>query len=176
MGAPATSPAELLRQLIRFDTTNPPGNETACLEHLRGTFEGTGADCRMLRSPAGRDNLVVRVAGRGAAPPLLMQGHVDVVTTAGQRWSHPPFDGDLVRGWVWGRGALDMKSGVAIMVSALLRCWSAASRQPATWCCAVWPTRRRAGSTAPGSWSSGTRTSSPASGTASARAGRRPST
>src|SRR5215831_17367184 len=122
MGAPATSPAELLRQLIRFDTTNPPGNETACLEHLRGTFEGTGADCRMLRSPAGRDNLVVRVAGRGEAPPLLMQGHVDVVTTAGQRWTHPPFGGHLARGWVWGRGALDMKGGVAMMVSALLDC------------------------------------------------------
>ena len=122
MGEPAPSPAELLRQLIRFDTTNPPGDEGPCLEHLRGLFARSGADCRMLVSPGGRPNLVVRAPGRGQAPPLLLQGHVDVVTTAGQRWSHPPFGGDLVRGWVWGRGALDMKGGVAMMTAALLRC------------------------------------------------------
>lgn len=122
MFAPPIAPAELLRQLIRFDTTNPPGDEGPCLEHLRERFAGSGAEIRMLGSAAGRPNLVVRVAGRGQAPPLLMQGHVDVVTTAGQRWTHPPFGGDLVRGWVWGRGALDMKSGVAMMASALLRC------------------------------------------------------
>jgi acetylornithine deacetylase/succinyl-diaminopimelate desuccinylase-like protein len=123
MGAPRpTSPAELLRQLIRFDTTNPPGDEGPCLEHLRGMLAEAGADCRLLESPGGRPNLVVRVAGRGEAPPLLLQGHVDVVTTAGQRWTHPPFAGDLVKGWVWGRGALDMKGGVAMMVSALLGC------------------------------------------------------
>jgi acetylornithine deacetylase/succinyl-diaminopimelate desuccinylase-like protein len=122
MGASAIAPAELLRQLIRFDTTNPPGDEGPCLEHLRGLLEGAGADCRILASPAGRPNLVARVAGRGEAPPLLLQGHVDVVTTSGQSWSRPPFAGDLVRGWVWGRGALDMKGGVAIMVSALLAC------------------------------------------------------
>ena len=122
MGEIAPSPAELLRQLIRFDTTNPPGDEGPCLEHVRGLFAGRAAGCRMLASPAGRPNLVVRVLGRGEAPPLLLQGHVDVVTTAGQRWSRPPFAGDLVRGWVWGRGALDMKGGVAMMLSALLRC------------------------------------------------------
>ncbi|HSR22394.1 MAG TPA: M20/M25/M40 family metallo-hydrolase, partial [Candidatus Eisenbacteria bacterium] len=122
MGEPAPSPAELLRQLIRFDTTNPPGDEGPCLEHLRGLLAGSGAGCRVLVSPGGRPNLVVRVPGRGQAPPLLVQGHVDVVTTAGQRWSHQPFGGDLVRGWVWGRGALDMKGGVAMMTAALLRC------------------------------------------------------
>ncbi|TMC03413.1 MAG: M20/M25/M40 family metallo-hydrolase [Chloroflexi bacterium] len=122
MGAPnSTSPAELLRRLIRFDTTNPPGDEGPCLEYLRGLFtDAGGADCRVLESPGGRPNLVVRVPGRGEAPPLLLQGHVDVVTTAGQRWSHPPFGGDLLKGWVWGRGALDMKGGVAMMASALL--------------------------------------------------------
>jgi acetylornithine deacetylase/succinyl-diaminopimelate desuccinylase-like protein len=121
MGESLPSPAELLRQLIRFDTTNPPGDEGPCLDYLRGLFAGTAAECRVLASPAGRPNLVVRVPGRGEAPPMLMQGHVDVVTTSGQRWTHPPFGGDLVKGWVWGRGALDMKSGVAMMVAALLR-------------------------------------------------------
>jgi acetylornithine deacetylase/succinyl-diaminopimelate desuccinylase-like protein len=123
MGQTATiAPAELLRQLIRFDTTNPPGDEGPCLEHLRALFDAAGVPSRTLVSPGGRPNLVVRVPGRGEAPPLLLQGHVDVVTTAGQRWTRPPFGGDLVGGWVWGRGALDMKGGVAIMVSALLRC------------------------------------------------------
>ncbi len=122
MAAPPPSPAELLRQLIRFDTTNPPGDEGPCLAHLLGLFDGLDVHCRMLESPAGRPNLVVRVPGRGEAPPMLMQGHVDVVTTAGQGWTHPPFGGDLVDGWVWGRGALDMKGGVATMTSAVLRC------------------------------------------------------
>jgi acetylornithine deacetylase/succinyl-diaminopimelate desuccinylase-like protein len=115
------SPAELLRQLIRFDTTNPPGSEGACLQHLKDLFDSRGVPAQMLGSSPDRPNLVVRVPGRAEAPPLLMQGHVDVVTTVGQDWSRPPFGGDLVGGWVWGRGALDMKGGVAMMVTALLR-------------------------------------------------------
>jgi len=67
-----------------------------------------------------RPNLVARLPG-GPKPPLLLQGHVDVVTTAGQRWSRAPFGGELVDGYVWGRGALDMKGGVAMLVSAFLR-------------------------------------------------------
>ncbi len=122
MGASTPTPAQLLRELIRFDTTNPPGNEGPCLAHLKGLFDAhPSARTWTLASPAGRPNLVVRVPGRGEAPPLLLQGHVDVVTTAGQAWTRPPFGGDLVRGWVWGRGALDMKGGVAMMVVALLR-------------------------------------------------------
>ena len=59
--------------------------------------------------------------GRGDAPPLLLHGHVDVVTTAGQDWTHPPFEARLEDGDVWGRGALDMKGGVAMLVPAFLR-------------------------------------------------------
>jgi acetylornithine deacetylase/succinyl-diaminopimelate desuccinylase-like protein len=67
-----------------------------------------------------RPNLVARIEG-GDKPPLLLQGHVDVVTTAGQEWARPPFDGELVDGFVWGRGAVDMKGPVAMLVSAFLR-------------------------------------------------------
>ncbi|MCP4417496.1 MAG: M20/M25/M40 family metallo-hydrolase, partial [Chloroflexi bacterium] len=56
-----------------------------------------------------------------SAPPLLMQGHVDVVTTADQAWQHDPFAGELIDGMIWGRGALDMKGGVAMMVAAFLK-------------------------------------------------------
>src|SRR5262249_14128405 len=67
-----------------------------------------------------RPNLVSRLRGGGDAAPLLLYGHVDVVPTDGQRWMHPPFEARLVDGEVWGRGALDMKSGVAMMVSAFV--------------------------------------------------------
>src|SRR5258708_17841213 len=113
MGQTATiAPAELLRQLIRFDTTNPPGDEGPCLEHLRALFDAAGVSSRTLVSPGGRPHLVVRVPGRGEAPPLLLQGHADVVTAAAPRWARPPFGRDLVRGWVWGRAALHT-TGVA---------------------------------------------------------------
>ena len=116
------SPAQLLQSLLRFDTTNPPGDEGPCLELLREQFRGHDVEVRMLAALPERPNLVVRVPGRGEAPPLLLQGHVDVVTTEKQSWRYPPFSGELVDGWLWGRGALDMKGGLAMMVSALLRC------------------------------------------------------
>jgi acetylornithine deacetylase/succinyl-diaminopimelate desuccinylase-like protein len=115
-------PAELLRRLIQFDTTNPPGAEGSCQSFLLQQFDGRNLDVRMLAALPDRPNLVVRVPGRGEAPPILLQGHVDVVTTANQRWQHSPFGGELVDGWVWGRGALDMKSGLVMMVAALERC------------------------------------------------------
>ena len=112
---------ELLRDLIRFDTTNPPGNEGACIAHVQRLLEEAGAESRILAHDPARPNLVARIPGAGEAPPLLLYGHVDVVTTAGQRWAHEPFAAELVDGVVWGRGALDMKSGVAMIVDVFLR-------------------------------------------------------
>jgi acetylornithine deacetylase/succinyl-diaminopimelate desuccinylase-like protein len=114
-------PVELLRRLIRFDTTNPPGGERECIAFLDGLLTDAGFETKILAADDARPNLVARLAGEGSAPPLLMQGHVDVVSTAGQDWRHPPFEGVLEDGHVWGRGALDMKGGVAMMVGALLR-------------------------------------------------------
>ena len=111
---------ELLRELIRFDTTNPPGNEGACIEYVRGLLTEAGCETEIYARDPARPNLVSRLAG-GAAPPLLLQGHVDVVTTAGQKWTHPPFEARLEDGTIWGRGALDMKAGVAMLVSAFIR-------------------------------------------------------
>ncbi len=116
-----STPVELLQRLIRFDTTNPPGAERACVEYLEGLLREAGLETKLLARHPDRPNLVARLRGEGAAPPLLLQGHVDVVSTAGQQWTHPPFEGTIADGCVWGRGALDMKSGVAMMVSALLR-------------------------------------------------------
>ena len=112
---------ELLRDLLRFDTTNPPEDEVDCVGHVRRLLEEAGVESRILARDESRPNLVARLPGAGEAPPLLLYGHVDVVTTAGQRWAHEPFAGDLVDGVVWGRGALDMKGGVAMLVDAFLR-------------------------------------------------------
>lgn len=114
-------PAELLRQLIRFDTTNPPGNEAECVRWIKALCDAVGAPTRVLAKDPSRPNLLARLPGRGVAPPILLQGHVDVVTTEGQSWRHDPFGADLIDGEIWGRGALDMKGGVAMMLSAFLR-------------------------------------------------------
>jgi acetylornithine deacetylase/succinyl-diaminopimelate desuccinylase-like protein len=124
------TPVELLQQLIRFDTTNPPGNEAECIAFVRGQLENAGCEVELYAKDPARPNLVSRLRGNGTRAPLLLQGHVDVVTTSGQEWTHPPFGGDLVDGFVWGRGALDMKGGVAMMVSAFLRAARERTRLP----------------------------------------------
>jgi len=114
-------PVELLQNLIRFDTTNPPGNEAQCVAYINNLLTEAGLETTILAKDANRPNLIARLKGQGTAPPLLLYGHVDVVTTANQDWTHPPFDGKVVDGYVWGRGALDMKGGVAMMLAAFLR-------------------------------------------------------
>ncbi len=112
---------DLLARLIRFDTTNPPGNERRCVQFLADLLDRAGLSTQLLTQDESRPNLIARLPGRGEAPPLLLYGHVDVVTADRQRWTHPPFSGHVEDGWLWGRGALDMKGGVAMMTSALLR-------------------------------------------------------
>jgi len=124
------SVAELTQDLIRYDTTNPPGNEAACVHHVERLLSGAGLDTVLDGISPERPNLVARLAGRGQAPPLLLQGHADVVTTTGQTWTHPPFAGDLLDGRVWGRGAIDMKGGIAMMALAALRFVAEGRRPP----------------------------------------------
>jgi acetylornithine deacetylase/succinyl-diaminopimelate desuccinylase-like protein len=112
---------ELLQRLIRFDTTNPPGDEAECVAFLRGLLDEARIDSELHERTPGRPNLVARLAGDGSRPGLLLYGHVDVVTARNQDWRHPPFAGELADGFVWGRGALDMKGGVAMLVQAFLR-------------------------------------------------------
>ncbi len=114
-------PVEILQTLIRFDTTNPPGNERVCIAFINGLLREAGIETTILARDDNRPNLIARLPGRGVAPPLLLYGHVDVVSTHDQPWTRDPFGGELVEGWVWGRGALDMKSGVAMMLAAFLR-------------------------------------------------------
>jgi len=103
---------DLLQRLIRVDTTNPPGNETAAAELLREYLEASGVECELFARVPERANLVARIPG-GDGPSLLFLGHTDVVLADPAEWSVPPFSGELRDGMVWGRGALDMKSEVA---------------------------------------------------------------
>jgi acetylornithine deacetylase/succinyl-diaminopimelate desuccinylase-like protein len=114
-------PADLLSKLIQFNTTNPPGNESDCISFIHNILARAGIKTKILSKSPGRPNLIARLPGQGTAAPLLLYGHVDVVTTEKQRWRYPPFEGKLAEDCIWGRGALDMKGGVAMMMAAVLR-------------------------------------------------------
>ncbi|MGZ4417133.1 MAG: M20/M25/M40 family metallo-hydrolase [Gaiellaceae bacterium] len=110
---------ELLQELIRVNTTNPPGNETAAAEVLREYLEESGAPVELYARVPERANLVARIPGRGDGPTLLFLSHTDVVLADPAEWSADPFGGELRDGAVWGRGALDMKGQVAASAVAL---------------------------------------------------------
>jgi acetylornithine deacetylase/succinyl-diaminopimelate desuccinylase-like protein len=122
----AAEAEQLLGALIRFNTVNPPGDERPAQEHLAEHLSAAGFDCELLGAEPGRPNLVARLrpAGAGTAEPgrsgprLCYLGHVDTVLADAGEWSHDPWSGDLEDGFLWGRGALDMKSQVAAEVAA----------------------------------------------------------
>ncbi|MFN2234828.1 MAG: M20/M25/M40 family metallo-hydrolase [Anaerolineales bacterium] len=116
-----STPIEILQALIRFDTTNPPGNEYLAINWARDFLANSGIECTLLAKDPNRPNLIARLKGSGSAPPLLLQGHVDVVTTAGQDWKVPPFSAEIQDNFIWGRGTLDMKGAVAMMLSAFVK-------------------------------------------------------
>ena len=111
---------DLLQRLIRFDTVNPPGNEQACQEHLRGQLESAGFAVELLAEVPGRPNLVATLPAPSGAdgPTLCLLGHVDTVLANSAEWEVDPWSGELRDGCIWGRGALDMKSQVAAEVAA----------------------------------------------------------
>jgi acetylornithine deacetylase/succinyl-diaminopimelate desuccinylase-like protein len=115
------TPVAIAQQLIRFNTTNPPGNEWECITFSRDLLQDAGIPTQMYARSTQRPNLIARLPGRGESSPLLLFGHVDVVPANDQDWIHPPFQAKIADGYLWGRGALDMKGGVAMMVSAILR-------------------------------------------------------
>ena len=114
---------ELLQQLIRFNTVNPPGNELAAQEYLSNHLSEAGFECELLGAEPERPNLVARLrpadaGAAGAGPTLCYLGHVDTVLATASEWTHDPWSGDLADGYLWGRGALDMKSQVAAEIAA----------------------------------------------------------
>lgn len=114
---------DLFRGLLRLDTTNPPGNERPAAELLARSLREDGFEPVLLDSAPGRGNVVTRYKGTGAKPPLLLTAHLDVVTADASRWKHPPFGAEIHDGYVWGRGAVDMKhmAAMSAMVLKLLQ-------------------------------------------------------
>ena len=108
----------LLQQLIRIDTVNPPGNERPAQELLAGVLGEAGFDVELDGRTPERPNLVATLRGAGDGPTLGLLSHVDTVLATPEEWDHGPWSGDLADGFVWGRGALDMKSQTAAEVAA----------------------------------------------------------
>jgi acetylornithine deacetylase/succinyl-diaminopimelate desuccinylase-like protein len=108
--------SDLLSQLIRIDTTNPPGNETTAANFLFENLSNDGFNCEIYESAPHRGSMVTRLEGTGERPRLLLLSHLDVVGANSSEWSVNPFAGLVKDGFIWGRGALDMKGMTAIEV------------------------------------------------------------
>ena len=104
---------EVLRRLVAFNTVNPPGNERPAIEYLADYLQGAGFETEILAAEENRPNLVATLNGNADGPTLTYLGHVDTVLAHPQEWTHDPWSGELADGYLWGRGALDMKSQVA---------------------------------------------------------------
>ncbi|MEE2829462.1 MAG: M20/M25/M40 family metallo-hydrolase [Myxococcota bacterium] len=115
---------EIFRALLRIDTTNSPvhpGNEIEACRYLDGVLAGAGIESRILESAPGRGNLVCRLEGDGSGgEPILLSAHLDVVPADPEHWEHPPFGAEIHDGFIWGRGAIDMKNMAAMEVITML--------------------------------------------------------
>jgi acetylornithine deacetylase/succinyl-diaminopimelate desuccinylase-like protein len=115
--------AEVLARLIRFRTVNPPGGERACQEWLAGYLEDAGLECELYAAEPERPNLVARLRGNGKPthPTLGYLSHVDTVLADPQDWSAGPWEAQVRDGFLYGRGAIDMKNQTAAEAVALAR-------------------------------------------------------
>ncbi len=112
------SATQLTQDLIRFETINPPGNETPCARYIGGILEAAGFRTRYAPLGENRDNLIAWIGGSETELPLCFSGHTDVVPLGAAPWSIAPFGGEIADGRIYGRGSSDMKGGVAAFVAA----------------------------------------------------------
>ena len=110
--------ADVLGRLIRFNTVNPPGDERECQEFLRDYLAEAGFECELLGAEDERPNLIATLRGEADGPVLGYLSHVDTVLASPEDWSRDPWSGEQHDGFVWGRGAVDMKSQTAAEVVA----------------------------------------------------------
>ncbi|MDX1387470.1 MAG: M20/M25/M40 family metallo-hydrolase, partial [bacterium] len=117
----ALSTTDLLKALIRINTTNPPGDETRAMTWVRNYLQEFGISAKIIESAPGRGNLIARLKGSGEKPPLLLLAHLDVVMAEPQEWKFPPFEPTESEGYLYGRGAIDMKGQAALMINAFVK-------------------------------------------------------
>ncbi len=113
-------PVALTQALVRANTVNPPGHEDLCTTQLADLLSDAGFTCRLVEFAPRRSSLVARIGGSPRRLPLCFTGHVDVVPLGAAPWQHDPFGAEIVDGRLYGRGASDMKSGVAAFVVAAI--------------------------------------------------------
>jgi len=113
--------ASLLSDLIRINTTNPPGREGAIADFLAPRFRAAGFEVDIIPTPdSGKAHFVARLRGNGSKRPVLLAAHADVVGVEREKWSLDPFAGVIKDGYVYGRGAIDFKGGMAVFARAAL--------------------------------------------------------
>ena len=101
---------KFLGDLVRIDTSNPPGNETRAAEYIKNVLAREGIDAQLYESAPGRGNVVARLKGNGKKRPLLLMAHLDVVGVERDKWTVDPFGGSIKDGYLYGRGSIDDKS------------------------------------------------------------------
>ncbi len=109
--------------VVRFDTTDPPGNERPAAEYIRKVLESEGIPTKVFELEPNRLNVVARLKGNGSRRPLLMMGHTDTVNVDPAKWTFPPFSATRDGGYIYGRGTVDDKDNVAaaLMTMVLLK-------------------------------------------------------
>ena len=119
----------LLQRLIQFPTEDPPGHEIEMARFLAETLESWGISAELDEFLPNRANVIGRVKGGSNHPALIFSAHIDTMTVGTQAWQHDPFAGNIEDGKLYGRGASDMKSGMAAMMMAAKRLVSNAHHQ-----------------------------------------------
>lgn len=117
---------EHLSHLIQAQTVNPPGNETPAILYIKQILEQEGfpaEDIQIVESAPDRVNLIARLHGDGSERPVMMSGHVDVVPVEAEHWTHDPFGGEITDGYIWGRGAMDMKGFLSMYIQMFLQAY-----------------------------------------------------
>src|SRR3954452_14317975 len=113
--------ADLLSELIRIDTSNPPGNEAKLADFLAQRFRPLGFQVDIIQTPeSGKAHFIARLRGDGSKKPILLAAHADVVGVEREKWTGDPFAGVVKDGYVFGRGAIDFKGGLAVFAQAVL--------------------------------------------------------
>ena len=114
---------EHFQAILRIDTANPPGNETAVVDYVEQVLRREGIATERFALEPGRANLVARVKGTGRKRPFLIMGHTDVVSVDPAKWTYPPFSATRADGYIYGRGSLDDKPHVVagLMMLVLLK-------------------------------------------------------